>query len=108
MQNISRPQWPDGERTIEMTPQLNQRTESFVVRIWLEPREIANAQVEWRGVIEHVASGKRQYVLDLDTIVIFMAEYMQEWGVKPRSWLIARERIRRLITTCLRKLAGSS
>ena len=69
-------------------------TESFVVRIWLEPREIADAQPEWRGVIEHVASGKRKYILDLDNIVVFMAEYMQGWGVKPKSWALLRQQMR--------------
>jgi hypothetical protein len=72
------------------------RTESFVVRIWLERREIADALPEWRGVIEHVGSGHRKYILDLDCIVIFMAEYMREWGVKPRSWAWIRKRFYRM------------
>lgn len=91
-----------------MMTQPNYRTESFIVRIWLEQRELADAQQEWRGVIEHVASGRRQYILDLDTIVIFMADYIQEWGVKPKSWVILRTTILRLIPAYLRKLVGVS
>lgn len=68
-----------------------------MVRIWLERREIPNALPEWRGVIEHVASGKQRYILDLDTIVIFMAEYMHEWGVEPKSWVLTRRKYRHLL-----------
>lgn len=72
-------------------------TESFVVRVWLERREIADALPEWRGVIEHVASGKRQYILDLDMVVLFMAEYMHGWGVKSQSWVLIRQKIQQKI-----------
>lgn len=70
-------------------------SESFIVRVWLERREIAGALPIWRGVIEHVGSGKRQYVLELDTIVLFMAEYISHWGVKPNSWIWRIEQLRR-------------
>ena len=53
--------------------QPDNHTESFVVRIWLERREIADALPEWRGVGEHVATGKRKYILNVDSIVIFIA-----------------------------------
>lgn len=70
------------------------RAESFVVRIWLERREIIGALPVWRGMIEHVASGKRQYFIDLDSIVIFMAEYFCKWDVKPKSLILLREKLR--------------
>lgn len=73
--------------------------ESFVVRIWLERREIAGAPAAWRGMIEHVASGKRRYFLDLDGIVVFLAEYLSIWDVRPCSWMLLRERFRRLGTS---------
>lgn len=68
-------------------------TESFVVRVWLERRELTDAPPQWRGVVEHVGSGKRKYFLDLDTIVLFMAEYMRGWGVKPKSWVVVRQQL---------------
>ena len=79
-----------------MTP-LENRTESFVVRIWVERREIADALPVWRGLIEHVGTGKRQYFLDLDSVVLFMVDYMDAWGVKPKSWVLLREKLRKLI-----------
>ena len=50
-------------------------THAFVVRLWLEPREIEDAQPEWRGVIEHVPSGERRYLRDLDDIALFISSY---------------------------------
>jgi hypothetical protein len=79
------------------------RTESFVVRVWLERREIVDALPVWRGVIEHVASGKRQYILDLDMVVHFMAEYMHGWGGKPQLWVVIWKKFQRRIRLCLRK-----
>jgi hypothetical protein len=70
-------------------------SESFIVRVWLERREIAGALPVWRGVVEHVASGKRQYFIDIDAIVIFMAEYICRWGVKPKSWVLLRQQLAR-------------
>lgn len=81
------------------------RTEAFVVRVWLERREIADAPPQWRGVVEHVTSGKRKYFIDLDTIVLFMAEYMRGWGVKPKSWVVLRQKLCRF---SLRTLLGRS
>jgi len=59
---------------IAMTP-FAENTHAFVVRIWREPREISGAKPEWRGVIEHVPSGKRRYMNMLDEIVTFIALY---------------------------------
>jgi len=47
-------------------------THSFIVRIWLEPREIQNEPPEWRGMIEHLPSGDRRYLRDLDEISSFI------------------------------------
>lgn len=47
-------------------------THSFVVRVWLEPREIEGAAPVWRGVIEHVQSGKRRYLKNLNEITGFI------------------------------------
>lgn len=55
----------------------------FIVRIWYERREIADAKPEWRGVIEHVPSGERRYLKDLEAISAFIAPYLNQMGVKP-------------------------
>jgi hypothetical protein len=68
-------------------------THVFIVRIWLEPREIEGTSAKWRGVIEHVPSGERRYVQDLDDIIASIVPYLGEMGVRPslgqrlRQWL---------------------
>ena len=72
---------------------LDKSTHVFIVRVWRERREIENVAPEWRGVIEHVPSGRRQYVNDLDEIGIFIMPYLEEFGIEPtlcwqvRQWL---------------------
>lgn len=70
-------------------------THVFIVRVWLEPRELAGARAEWRGVIEHMASGEVRYVHDLDDLVATIAPYLADLGVSlPLRWRF-RQRIRR-------------
>jgi hypothetical protein len=57
------------------------RTHSFIVRVWLEPREIEGVDPEWRGMVEHVSSGKRRYVTDLGDLSAFIAIYLEDMGV---------------------------
>ncbi len=61
------------------------KTHVFMVRIWLERREIEGASTEWRGVIEHVTSGERQYLKDMDDITAFIAPYLEQMGVRFRK-----------------------
>jgi hypothetical protein len=49
----------------------------FIIRFWLEPREMQDAQPEWRGVIQHVESGEHRYFRDLDVMVAFMAKHFE-------------------------------
>jgi len=49
---------------------------SFIVRFWLEPREIEDAKPHWRGVIEHVESGKKLYLKNLNEIKAFIGTYL--------------------------------
>ncbi|MFQ5857712.1 MAG: hypothetical protein ACE5LU_19065 [Anaerolineae bacterium] len=68
-------------------------THVFIVRIWREPREIDGAAPEWRGVIEHVTTGERRYLKDVDAIVAFILPYLEGMGVelglrwRVRRWL---------------------
>lgn len=41
----------------------------FTVRVWLE--ELGNGQTEWRGKVQHVASGEVRYFRDWSTLVAF-------------------------------------
>ena len=58
---------------------------AFVIRIWREDREILEAPPTWRGVIEHVASGKKQYLHELGNITTFIAPYIELMGIKLNS-----------------------
>lgn len=58
---------------------------AFVIRIWREDREILEAPPTWRGVIEHVTSGKKQYLHELDNITTFIAPYIELMGIKLNS-----------------------
>lgn len=53
---------------------------AFVVRIWLEEREIAGARPLWRGVVEHAQSGERFYFTDLRDIAGFIDPYVRAMG----------------------------
>jgi hypothetical protein len=53
-------------------------THVFIIRIWFERREIEGATEEWRALIEHMPSGHRRYLKDLDAILNFMALYLLE------------------------------
>ena len=54
---------------------------AFIVRVWLEHREVEAAPVEWRGSIEHVASGRIKYLTDLDEISPFIRPFLEAMGV---------------------------
>ena len=45
---------------------------SFVVRIWIEPREIANESFEWRGMIQDVITNERKYFKKFDEMIAFV------------------------------------
>jgi hypothetical protein len=40
---------------------IEERTFSFVVRIWWERRDIAGARPAWRGAVDDVQTGTRRY-----------------------------------------------
>ena len=72
---------------------LEEYTHVFIVRIWREPREIEGAAPEWRGAVEHVASGERRYIKQLNEIEPVIAHYLGESTPAPdksgrlRRWL---------------------
>jgi hypothetical protein len=49
---------------------------AFIVRFWLEPRELENAKPIWRGMIEHVPSGRQLYLKGLDEVTAFIESYL--------------------------------
>lgn len=60
---------------------LEDKATAYIVRVWLEQRDVKDAPVEWRGSIENVASGKTKYLTDLDDIARFIRPSLEEMGV---------------------------
>ena len=60
-------------------------THAFLVRLWLEPREVEGAAPEWRGMIEHIESGERRYFREWAETAAFVKVYAA--GINKRqSW----------------------
>jgi len=57
-------------------------THAFIVRFWLEPREIEDAMPIWRGMIKHVPSGRRIYLENFDEIIPFIESNLNSVSVK--------------------------
>ena len=56
---------------------------AFVVKLWLERREIEGAQPEWRGRIDHILSGKRIYFRDVAGIIPFIRAFLESTESAP-------------------------
>ncbi len=58
---------------------------AFIVRVWLEHREVDAVPLEWRGSIEHVASGRIKYLTDLGEIARFIQLFLEAEGITFRD-----------------------
>ena len=65
----------------DKTVLLEDNATAYIVRVWLEHREVEDAPATWRGSIEHVASGKIKYLTDLDEIARFIRPFLEAMGV---------------------------
>jgi hypothetical protein len=54
------------------------KTQVFILRLWLEPREIEGAKPEWRGVIEYVRTRQRRYFSNLEELPPLILPYLRE------------------------------
>jgi hypothetical protein len=52
-------------------------THTFVVKLWLESREIQGAEQEWRGRIDHIQSGSYLYFTDMTAIAQLIRGFME-------------------------------
>jgi hypothetical protein len=69
--------------------QLETRSHSFVIKVWLEETNRETGQVIWRGHVTHVATRERRYIQTLDAIPAIIAPYLKQMGVKfPLSWRV--------------------
>jgi hypothetical protein len=51
-------------------------SQAFIVRFWLEPREIQGEKPLWRGVIEHVPTGRKLFLKGLNEVTAFIESYL--------------------------------
>jgi len=58
---------------------------AFVVRIWLERREMEGAEPLWRGEIEDAQSGERKYFAELAAVERFISDHLRRLGVDARG-----------------------
>ncbi len=65
-----------------MMNSFERNTHSFIVKIWLERAADGQRRALWRGYITHVHSRRRQYFQDLDTLIDFIAHYLETMGVR--------------------------
>lgn len=62
------------------------RSHSFIVKIWLEEVVTRTRAGKWRGRITHVPDGQNQYLKNLNDVVSFISPYLRTMGVRPRRW----------------------
>jgi hypothetical protein len=69
---------------------------TFIVRVWLEPRELEGSPPVWRGEIEHVPDGEHRYVATLHDMADFIVGYLRQMGVRVSLlWLLRPRSLRR-------------
>lgn len=58
---------------------------TFVIRIWCEHSEQESVKPQFRGVIEHVISGQRQYLADTQVIIQFIQNHLPNHPHTPKN-----------------------
>ncbi len=52
---------------------LDERSHTFVVRIWEERRDVDDAPTTWRGRVDEVRTGVRRYFTTLEDLVTYLS-----------------------------------
>jgi hypothetical protein len=64
---------------------LDHGSHTFLVRFWIEPREIAGAPVRMPAHVEYLRTGESRDVLGVAEMIRFIDECLDEAGVPPRE-----------------------
>ena len=59
----------------------DETTESFIIRIWIEPRLLQDAPTVWRGEMEHVGTQRHHFFSELETISALIQPYLAALGI---------------------------
>lgn len=54
------------------------RVASFLLRLWLEPREIDGQEPTLRGYIQHLQTGDEHYISDPEMIAAYVLRQLRE------------------------------
>ena len=63
----------------------------FTVRVWQE--ELGNDQTEWRGKVQHIASGDVRYFREWSMLVTILLEMLQE-AEPDHEWISTFEMVK--------------
>ena len=63
-----------AEKTVMQNDLGHQRSHLFTLRLWAEP--LGEGRSEWRGRVQHVASGETRYFRDWSTLVTLLLEML--------------------------------
>lgn len=70
---------------------IEQDAHSFVINIWFEQINPDDPAYLWRGRITHVASGKRRYLTQLNSISEFIHAYLPQQQSGFTWWIRLRQ-----------------
>jgi hypothetical protein len=59
---------------------LDERSHTYVIRIWQERRDVSDALPTWRGRVDDVRAGSRTYFTSLDQLMEYLSEHS---GMQP-------------------------
>jgi hypothetical protein len=62
---------------------LDERSHTYVVRIWQERRDVENVSPTWRGRVDDVRTGIRRYFTTLDDLVLYLSVQSGMAGERP-------------------------
>ncbi len=71
-----------GESTVTY---FHKTTQTFLMRVWLEPREIESAAPVWRGMIECMHDNERCYFQSLSQLGVFIGAHLEQMGASPKE-----------------------
>lgn len=71
-----------GESTVTY---FDKTTQTFLMRVWLEPREIQSAAPVWRGMIECMHDNERFYFQSLSQLGVFIGAHLEQMGANPKE-----------------------
>jgi hypothetical protein len=61
---------------------LDERSHTFVIRIWQERRDVSDALPTWRGRVDDIRAGSRTYFTTLEQLMEYLSD---QSGMQPTT-----------------------